>query len=149
MRKSSLAAGLTLAVAAALAIGCGEKGDPVRAALDRMVKAAHDRDASAVMSLLTSDFQAADGSGRAESEELLRRYFAAYEILNVTLKDVEIERAENAARVRFRADMSGQPLKVGGLSGLLPSSASYDFDLRMTRDGKTWKVAWASWTPAS
>jgi hypothetical protein len=141
--------GLALVVAAVLAIGCEKAGDPVRATLDRIVKAAHDRDAPAVMSLLTSDFQAADGSARAETEELLRRTFAAYSILNVTLRDVQVERAENAARVRFRAEMSGQPLKIGGLGGLLPSSASYDFDLRMAPDGKAWKVAWAQWTPAS
>ena len=45
--------------------------------------------------------------------------------------------------------MSGQPLKVGGLSGLVPSSAQYDFDFRMSRDGENWKISWASWSPAS
>jgi hypothetical protein len=113
---------------------------------DRLVKAAHDRRRG-------GDEPARAGlPGRRRlrrgSEQLLRRYFAAYEILT-SLEGVQTERAENAARVRFRANMSGQPLKVGGLSGLLPSSASYDFDLRLARDGKAWKVAWAQWTPAS
>lgn len=147
MLRNSGFAGFLLA--AALTASCGAKGDPVQATLDRIVKAAHDRDASAAMSQVAADFQAADGSGRAEAEQLLRRYFAAYEILDVRLQGIQIERGEDATRVRFRADMSGQPLKVGGLAGLLPSSASYDFDLRLAREGKTWKVAWAQWTPAS
>ena len=134
---------------AAAAIGCGATGDPVRETLDCIVRGAHDRDASAVMRRLAPDFQAADGSGRAETETLLRRYFAAYTKLDVSLQDVVIERAENAARVRFRAVMSGQPAQIGGLAGLLPSSATYDFDVRMSRDGSGWTVAWASWTPVS
>ena len=43
--------------------------------------------------------------------------------------------------------MTGQPRSVGGLSGLLPSAAKYDFDLRLVRDGKEWKLASAGWQP--
>jgi hypothetical protein len=128
---------------------CGPPADPVRATLDRVVAAARGRDASAVLREVAADFQAADGSSRADDEALLQRYFAAYESLDVRVEDVQIERAENSARVRLRAVMSGKPRSVGGLSGLLPSSASYDFDLRLSRDGKEWKIAWASWAPAS
>ncbi|HEY1249986.1 MAG TPA: hypothetical protein VGH97_02275 [Thermoanaerobaculia bacterium] len=130
------------------ASACKPAGDPVRATLDRMTLAAHARDAAAVAANLTADFQAADGSSRADDEQLLRRYFAAYESLDVRLEDVQIERAENTARVRLRAVMSGRPREVAGLAGLLPSSAKYDFDFRMSREGSSWKVAWASWTQA-
>ena len=34
--------------------------------------------------------------------------------------------------MRLRAEMSGQPRKIGGLEGLVPSSAAYDFDFRMS-----------------
>ena len=138
---SILALGLLTAV-------CAERGDPIRAALDRIAKAAHERDAAALMNLLTPDFQAGDGSGRADTEALVRRSLAAYEILDVKLRDVRIERAENAARARFRAEFSGRPRRIGGLDGLFPSSASYDFDLRLVRDGSAWKVASAIWNPA-
>ena len=138
--------------AAALAVlfsaGCGAKRDPVRDAVDAMAKAANARDESALFSHVAGNFQAADGSGLAEAKSLVQRAFAAYEILNVTFSNVQIERAEGAARVRFRAEMSGQPRKIGGLDGLLPSSAKYDFDLRMVPEGGTWKVAWAQWTQA-
>ncbi len=138
-----------LFVAAALAAGCAPAGDPVRATLDRMAKAARDRDAAALMEQVAADFQAGDGRSRADAEALARSYFAAYARLDVDFQNVQIERAENTARVRLRAVMSGQPLKMGGLSGILPSSASYDFDLRLAREGKTWKVAWASWQPVA
>ncbi len=64
------------------------------------------------------------------------------------LSDVTIERAEGAARVRFRAELSGQPRQASGLAGLLPSSETYRFDVRLVPDGSRWKVAWASWEPA-
>jgi hypothetical protein len=146
-----LARALACAIpAAALLSGaCGAKGDPVRDSIDAMTKAANARDESALFSHVAASFQAGDGSSLSEARSLVSRAFAAYEILNVNVSNLQIERAEGAARVRFRAEMSGQPRKIGGLDALLPSSAKYDFDLRMVPDGGTWKVAWAQWTPAS
>jgi len=135
-------------LAAAAAVACGSKTDPVRETLDRVVKAAHGRDAAAVVEELSAEYRDETGSGRSDVEQRLRSYFAAYDIVNVTLHDVTIERGEGAARARFRADFSGQPRAVPGLAGLLPSSASYVFDVRLTRDGSAWRVAWASWERA-
>lgn len=138
-----------MAALAVLAIcGCADKGDPIRRSLDGMAKAAHNRDVGAFMRRVAQNFEAADGSGRADAEAMLRRFFDAYESLNVTIHDVSIERGENVARARFRAELSGRPRRIGGLDGLLPSSTAYDFDLRLVRDGAAWKVAWASWNPA-
>jgi len=148
--RRSIRAFVCAAIAGALlAARCGRKGDPVQDSIDAMAKAANARDESALFSRVAANFQAGDGSSLADARELVHRAFGAYEILNVTFSSVQIERAEGAARVRFRAEMSGQPRKIGGLDGLLPSSAKYDFDLRMVPDGGTWKVAWAQWTPAS
>jgi len=144
--RSSVRA-VAFAAAAAVA-ACSGGGDPVRAAIDRTVKAANARDAGALFDNVASDFQAGDGSSRADDEGLLRHYFAAYESLDVRLEDVRIERTESTARVRLRAVMTGRPREVAGLAGLLPSFAKYDFDFRMSKDGAKWKVAWASWTPA-
>jgi len=139
---------LSLVCVTLLLPACAKKGDPVRDAVDAMAKAANARDESALFSHVAANFQAADGSGLAEARSLVQRAFAAYEILHVTFSDVQIERSEGAARVRFRAEMSGQPRKIGGLDGLVPSSAKYDFDVRMVPDGGSWKVAWAQWTQA-
>lgn len=138
---------LALALAAA-ALCCGKKGDPVQAALDRMVKAAHNRDARTFMENIAADFSAAEGMTRADALLTVQRYFAAYAILDLTLSNVTIERAENVARVRLTAELSGQPQKIGGLNGLLPRSSTWSFELRLVPDDSRWKVAWASWVPA-
>jgi hypothetical protein len=148
MRVPAFAVVSALAVSVAVASACGPKADPVRATLDGMTRAAHDRDAERLMSFVATDFQAADGSGRQDADALVRRYFAAYEMLDVSLSDVQIERGESAARARFRAKLSGQPRRVGGLEGLVPSSSAYEFDVRLTQEDGRWKVAWASWTRA-
>jgi len=127
---------------------CGGGGDPVRATLDAIVKAADARDAKALFRRVAPAFQAADGSGFAEAQSTVERYFAGYEILDVAIRDLQIERAEGAARVRLKATLSGQPRRIGGLEGLVPSSAAYDFDLRLVPEGGTWKVSWAQWNPA-
>jgi hypothetical protein len=146
-QRRLLLTALTLVVAAA-AICCGEKGDPVKATLDGMVKAAHNRDAEVFQENLGKDFSAADGMSRADAVLTVKRYFAAYAILDVTLSDVTIERSENGARARFVARLGGQPQKVGGLDGFLPRSSTWRFDLRLAPEGNRWKVAWASWEPA-
>ena len=143
-------AGTVLALAPLLLdANCGAPKDPVRAALDAMVRAADARDAGALFQRIAPEFSAGDGSSRDEARATVERYFAAYEILDVRLEDVRIERGgADAARVRLRARMSGQPRKIGGLEGLVPASAAYDFDLRLTNDGGAWKVAWAQWNPS-
>jgi hypothetical protein len=148
MKATRLGAALALAILLAAA-ACSRGGDPVRESLDAMVKAANARDAKELFSHVSPGFQAADGSGLADARSVVERYFAAYEILNVTIRDVQVERGEGAVRVRFRAEMSGQPRRIGGLEGLVPSSAAYDFDLRLTSEGGAWKVVWAQWNPAS
>jgi len=148
--RSRLLGAIAVALAL-LAAACGEKGDPVRRAIDEIVAAAERRDAGAIVERLAPDFQAADGSGRADAETTLRRYLAAYERLSVRISDLTIERAAGAARARFRADLSGTPRQIGGLEGLIPRSSAYRFDLRLApaADGGRWLVAWASWEQAN
>jgi hypothetical protein len=144
-----LAAVAALALLLTSASACREKSDPERQALDRLLAAATERDAEDFVASLAPDFHAADGSGRADAEATVRRYFAAYESLDVKVSDVSIERAADAARVRFRADLSGKARSVGGLEGLLPSKSAYRFDLRLTPgEGGRWLVTWASWENA-
>jgi hypothetical protein len=138
---------LLILAAGGLGLACSRSGDPVGDCLNSLVKSAHDRDASAFFERVAQDFQASDGSSRADAEALVRRYFAGYEILDVSLHDVTVEKTETAARVRLRADLSGQPRKLGGLDAFLPRSSSYDFDMRLVSDAGVWKVAWASWQP--
>ena len=142
-------AAAVLVLLVASATGCGEKSDPVRQALDRLVAAANDRNAGDFVEGLAPEFRADDGTGRADAEATLRRYFAAHESLDVRISDVSVERAADAARVRFRADLSGKPRSVGGLEGLLPARSAYRFDLRLSPgEGGRWLVTWAAWENA-
>lgn len=127
---------------------CARRGDPVRGLLDAAAKDAEGRDASALAARLTSDFRAAGGEGRAETEQMLKGLFFGYESLSVTLSDVTIERSPEVARVTFRADLAGTP-RGGGLAAILPRSATYRFDFRVVREGENWKVAEAAWRPLS
>ena len=144
--RRPLLAGIALL---SLVLACRrEGGDPVRQTLDRIVQAADKRDAAAVVAHHSETHRDAEGQAPPDVAALLRRYFAAYEILDVKLSSVEIERAPEAARARFRADLSGQPVKLGGLDRFLPSASKSDFDVRLVPEGGRWKVAWASWQPA-
>jgi hypothetical protein len=140
--------GAILLVAAVAVAACGEKRDPVRRAIDDMAAAASEQDASAIVASLAADFQAADGTGRADAEATLRRYLAAYESLDVKISDLTIESAAGAARARFQADLSGKPRSVGGLDRFLPRTSRYRFDLRLAPEpggGDRWLVTWAGW----
>ena len=130
-------------------LGCAKKGDPIRETIDAVVAAANARDTASLMARVAPEFEAADGASRLDVEMRLNRYFAAYEILEVSVSDVRIEKGDGAALVRLRARMSGQPRAVGGLTGLLPSEAKYDFELRLVNDGEAWKLGWAAWEPVS
>jgi hypothetical protein len=134
---------------AALLAGCRAKGDPVRETLDRIVRAARDRDAKGVAAELTADYRDAAGNGVSDAEGTLRGYFAGYESVEVTLNDLSVERSAEAARARFRVDLSGRPRRASALSGLVPSAESYRFDARLRPDGPRWKIAWAAWEPVA
>ncbi len=146
MRNAGRIAALVLVAAF---LGCAKPADPVQATIDAVVKAANARDADALIQRVAPDFEAGDGTGRNEIEARLKGYFQAYEILHVQVSNVQIERSEAAARVRLRAEMNGQPRSIGGLGGLVPSAAKYDFDLRLVREGKEWKLAFAGWQPVA
>ncbi len=130
-------------------LACAKKNDPIPQTLDAVLEAANARDTAALMSQVAPDFEAADGTSRLDLEVRLNQYFAAYEILHVSFSDVKIERGNGAAFVRLRATMSGQPKSVGGLSGLLPSEAKYDFEMRLVNNGEAWKLGWAGWKPVT
>lgn len=145
MRLSATARVLSasLAVAAVLA-GCAKK-DPVQALVDDLEEAAEDRNADRFRDLLTDDFKGQGGISRAEAAAQLRRYFAAYEKVALEVYDLSVQRAEGSADASFRVEFSGEPLKIGGLGGLLPPGAAYRFDLHVVEQPGSWKVQLATW----
>jgi hypothetical protein len=144
MRLSRTAAGL-LAPALLVWLGCGTKEDPVQALVEDLEEAAEDRSADGFRDRLTDDFQGQGGINRAEATAQLRRYFAAYEKVEIDVYDLSVQRGDGSADVSFRVDFSGEALSIGGLGGLLPPGASYRFDLKVVDRAGAWKVQRAAW----
>jgi hypothetical protein len=142
---------LLLAGAAALACSSAPR-DPVRAALQELEEAAEARDPDRFAAGLAAGFRGnGTGSafGKAEAVAALRRYFAAYESVTLTVHEPEVETRENRSLVRCAVEFSGKANAAFGLGGLLPADAVYRFDLEMEEEGGTVKVTRATWEPAA
>ncbi len=148
--RGRLPLGLALGLAFLLsfAVACSPKGDPVRQTLDRIVAAAEDRNAEAVLDEVAPDYRDDAGGDRGELLATVKRYCLAYESLSVRLSSIAVEPGTDSAVASFVADLAGKPRAVGGLSGLLPSTARVEFKLRLVRSsqGAPFKVAWMSYT---
>jgi hypothetical protein len=143
----SLAAAVLLLAATAPAC-TRSPADPVAALLAELEEAAEARDAGRFGERLAPTFHATHGLGRQEAVAELKRYFAAYESVEIEVYGVETEREETSARVQCVVEFSGTARQTLGLQGLLPPSAVYRFDLEVGADDGTWRVRAATWEPA-
>jgi hypothetical protein len=134
---------LTAAVVAASA--CRGVGDPAAETVRSLARAAGHRDAAAIVAALSPDFQGSLGMGRAEIDAELRRLFAAYASVNVSVSDLETVPYPDFTLARFRVEFRGAVRRIGGLEGILPSSARYRFELRLVPEGGRFRVASARW----
>jgi hypothetical protein len=135
-----------LALLAAFTVSCGRTpSDPVRAVISAIAEAAEERDAEAVLAHLSETFRGQESLGKADVAGSLRRYFAAYESIDLEVFDVEVERADGVAQVRTRVGFTGQANRAFGLGGVLPPSAVYRFDVQARDEGGVWRVASARW----
>jgi hypothetical protein len=139
------AAALLAAAVVVGQVGCGAGKDPVQALVDDLEAAAEDKSADRFRDLLTDDFKGQGGISRAKAAAQLRRYFAAYEKVALEVYDLSVQRADGSADVAFRVEFSGEPLRIGGLAGLLPPGASYRFDLHLVQQPRGFKVQRAAW----
>lgn len=144
---------LVLAGAIGLAtVGCSGPADPVRATLDELEEAAEARDADRLAARLSTGFRGAGSSppalSKADTVAALRRYFAAYESISLTVHEPEVEAREKGALVRCAVEFSGRGNPALGLGGLLPGDTVYRFELELRDEGGTWRVERAAWTPA-
>lgn len=125
---------------------CGGRKDPILALVDDLEAAAEDKDAEGIRDRLAEGFRGQGGVNRAEAHALARRYFAAYETIDLQVYDVSVQRSgDGAADVRFRVEFSGRARSIGGLDGFLPPDAMYRFDLHVVDQGGAWKVGRAGW----
>lgn len=133
-------------VTALSAASCAKpSGDPMRALVDEIAEAGEDRDADRAAARISDTFRGQETLGKADAIAALRRYFAAYESIDLEVFDVESEPGDGKTRVRTRIGFTGTAQKAFGLQGLLPPSAVYRFDFDAREEGGVWRVTRASW----
>ena len=142
LRRTS---GHFLLVAVLLIAACARApGDPVLDCLNGAAAAAEARDADGVLARLSEGYRDTAG-GKADAALLLRRYFAAYESLSISLAGISVQRGEASARARLTVKMSGRPRAVAGLEGLLPRASRWRFDVGLEAEKDGWKITEAAW----
>ena len=122
-----------------LACACETK-DPVKATIEDAVAAAEDRDVDGVMAHLSATYP-----GRAEVEQSLRQYFFGYRTIDISIDKLDISQGNTTAGAALLVKFLGVPKKIGGLDSILPSSATYRFDLQLAKEGSEWKITSAEW----
>ena len=148
MRDAPFRGAIPLMLAAGLACS-GKPADPIEALQAELVAAAEDRDADRFGEGLSAGFSGPRGLTRAEALADLRRYFAAYESVDLEVYGIEVDRHDARADVRCVVEFAGRARQIGGLKGLLPPAAVYRFELGVADEGGVWRVQHASWEPVS
>ena len=145
-RTGSRAGVLVMMMVLPQALSCSRgPEDPIQILLEELEAAAEERDAERFGAWLSEDFETDRGMGRAEAVSSLRRYFAAYESVDLEAYGLEVERYGSEADVRLVAEFAGEGRSFGGLRGLLPPSAVYRFELGLEEEDEGWRVRTASW----
>ena len=127
-------------------MACSSK-DPLNLLLEDLEQAAEARDIDIFEKRLASSFTANDEISREQALAQLRRYFLAYE--RVTVDVTNVERSKTGTQVSFDVSFSGNINAAFQLQNLLPSTASYQFNLRLVQEEGTLKVKRAFWNELS
>jgi hypothetical protein len=127
-------------------LACSSK-DPLDLLLEDLEEAAESRDVDVFKKRLATDFTANDQISREEALTQLSRYFLAYERITVDVRNQE--RSKTGKHVSFQVSFSGNVNEAFQLQNLIPSTASYHFDLRLVQEEGTLKVQRAFWREVS
>ena len=136
------------AALAAVSIACGGARDPAAETVRSLARAANRRDAAAIVALLSRHFEGSGGMGRDDAGAELRRLFAAYASVDVSVSSLATERYPEFTLARFDVDFRGSARRIGGLEGILPASSRYRFELRLAPEDGGLRIAHAAWEEA-
>jgi len=134
-----------VSIAFLLLLTC-KQADPIATTVNNVAKAAEAKDAAAVVEQLAANY-ADENGGRREAEETLRRYFFGYRSIKMSIRDLQTFHTGPTAEAKFVVVFAGVPKEIGGLDQLLPSSATYRFDVWLVEEGGKWKITQAQWKP--
>jgi hypothetical protein len=144
MKRALAHLGIPLILAAGLACS-GTPADPVEELINELEAAAEARDADRFGERLSPAFEGPRGMTRDAGLADLRRYFAAYESVDLEVYAVEVARDGARADVRCVVEFAGRARALGGLRGLLPPAAVYRFELGVADEAGVWRVERGSW----
>ncbi len=133
-------------VLVAFMIACSSK-DPLSLLIEDLEEAAENRDVDIFEKRLASSFAANDEISREQALAQLRRYFLAYKQITVDVTNVEPSKTGNL--VSFKVSFSGTVNEAFKLQNLLPSTASYQFNLHLVQEEGTLKIQRAFWNEVS
>jgi len=135
---------------AAVGLACaGTPDDPIEELRMDLEAAAESRDADRFGERLSEDFRGPRELPRAEALATLRRYFAAYESVDLEVFGIDVDRDGTRAQVRCVVEFAGRARQLGGLKGLLPPAAVYRFELGVAEEAGVWRVQRATWEPVA
>lgn len=130
-----------LVLAFLLLFACRETEDPIARTIEAIAEAAEDRDVGDVMQYVSPSWE----GNRAEIEAYLRRYFFAYQSLNVSISNLETQRSGDEGWATFRVRLIGVPKTIGGIDQYLPRTSHYRFEVSLRDEGGSWRVVSARW----
>jgi hypothetical protein len=141
-------------LALATLAACGASDSPeqqVRALIDKMERAAENRDVAELTQHLSGSFSDANGNGRAEVARYLRGYFIAHQSIHLFTQIEELELpADDEARARVLVGMLGRdaaanaPDELSDLADLSGLAADlHTFEIALRREQGDWKVVFA------
>lgn len=136
-----------VAISLLLLLTCKQE-DPIAAVIHSVAKSAEDRDAEGVAEHLAAGYSDANG-GRKETEDMLRRVFFGYRSVSVSIRDLQTFQSGPTAQAKFVAVFTGVTKEISGLDQILPSSATYRFDVWLAEEGGAWKITNAQWRTES
>jgi uncharacterized protein (UPF0335 family) len=138
----------SMAIASA---GCGAEPtaeEKIRALIDRVERAAEERDAGDVLDALADDFEGVRGEDRRDVERIVRGTF-------LRMKDVYVYTVIRSIDVTSQGEAEGTIL-VGMAGNDIDSPSQlrdlhadlYEFDLDFVEQDGEWKVSGGQWRPA-
>ena len=148
MRHHLACGAIPLVLAASLACS-GTPADPIEELRVELEEAAEARDAERFGERLSESFRGPRDLPRAEALATLRRYFAAYQSVDLEVYGIEVDRDGTRAEVRCVVELAGRARQLGGLKGLLPPAAVYRFELGVAEEAGVWRVQRAAWAPVA
>ena len=148
MRHHLACGAIPLVLAASLACS-GTPADPIEELRVELEEAAEARDAERFGQRLSENFRGPRDLPRTEALATLRRYFAAYQSVDLEVYGIEVDRDGTRAEVRCVVELAGRARQLGGLKGLLPPAAVYRFELGVAEEAGVWRVQRAAWEPVA